>query len=314
MKQKIEEAAGNRWIFLIFFLLTLALLSYAFAWLFSIGDFEGQSLGGNVALIPLKGVIASDGSVSYFGESTVSSAEIISYIAQADKNPSIKAILIEINSPGGSPVASKEIADAVSRTNKTAYALIKDMGLSGGYWIASACDKIIANDMSLVGSIGVISSYLDYSGLLKDYNVTYQRLVAGKYKDIGAPYKNLEGDEKKLLQEQLDYIHDYFIKAVAKNRNLPELEIRKIATGMYYLGIKGKDIGLVDVLGDIETAKKAITQDLNLTDVEFTTYQKKRSFFDVFSSVMSEQSFFVGRGIGSQLAQEAAYSKIDIRT
>ncbi|MBI4983237.1 S49 family peptidase [Candidatus Woesearchaeota archaeon] len=141
---------------------------------------------GNVALIKIEGVITSDGS-SYLGSATVSSPEIINFIQEADQDPKIKAILLEINSPGGSPVASDEIGTAVKRAKKPTIAVIREVGASGGYWIASAADHIIANRMSITGSIGVYSSYLEFSGLMEKYGIGYERLVAGEHKDTGFP-------------------------------------------------------------------------------------------------------------------------------
>ena len=108
---------------------------------------------------------------------------------------------MEINSPGGSAVASDEIATAVKNAKKPVISLIREVGASGGYWVASASDYIIANRMSITGSIGVISSYLEFSGLMEKYGVGYERLVAGENKDLLTPYKKLEADQKALVQK-----------------------------------------------------------------------------------------------------------------
>lgn len=156
----------------------------------------------NVAIIPVKGVIMVDDSSSLFTD-YASSEDIKELIVKANKKPMIKAIILDINSPGGSAVASQEIADAMKRTNKTSVAVIREVGASGGYWVASSCDHVIANSMSITGSIGVIASYLQFSGFLNDYNVTYERLVAGKYKDMGTPYKELTFEERRLMEKSL---------------------------------------------------------------------------------------------------------------
>ena len=119
----------------------------------------GHSRSGNVALIPLEGPIGGSG--GSFGSSSISSKEIVSFIEDADKNSEVKVLLLKIDSPGGSAVASDEIAVAVKKAKKPVVALIGEAGASGAYWIASATDHIIANRMSITGSIGVISSYLD---------------------------------------------------------------------------------------------------------------------------------------------------------
>src|SRR3989338_367748 len=167
-----------RWGYALFVLLMLSILGFIAVGIISL--FTGvdvESLNGNVALIPIHGVIAvgDEGSSSFF-ESATASSETIKFIEKADKNPSIKAIILEINSPGGSAVASEEIANAVKKVNKTTVAWVREAGASGAYWVASASDHIVASRMSVTGSIGVISSYLEFEGLVNRYNLTYRRL------------------------------------------------------------------------------------------------------------------------------------------
>ena len=140
-------------------------------------SFDGSKIG-NVALIPIEGMITVNGAAG-FGASGASSSDVVKFIEKADENTQVQVILLEINSPGGSAVASDEIAAAVKNTEKPVVALIREAGASGGYWIASAADYVIANRMSITGSIGVISSYLEFSGLMEQYGVGYERLVAG---------------------------------------------------------------------------------------------------------------------------------------
>ena len=280
----------------------LVIICFLLLWII-ISLFVSVKSFGNVALIPIKGVITVEGTSS-FGSEGASSTEIIEFIQDAEKDSSIEAILFDINSPGGSAVASKEIADAVKRTTKPTYAVIREVGASGAYWVASATDHIMANELSITGSIGVISSYIEFAGLLDRYNMTYQRLTAGKYKDLGDPFKELQLDERGILLRKLDIIHEYFIADVAENRNITVEELRKIATGEFYLGSEALEFGLIDSLGDIEKAKELIKQELNITKVELAKYEKLKTLIDVLSGVFSEQSFFVGRGIGSTITEQ----------
>ncbi len=268
---KKEVQKKSRWKTVVIILIIFFIISWLFSSIISLFIGVDKSIGGNVALIPIKGVITVEG-VGSFGSKGTSSTETIEFIKDADRDPSIKAILFEINSPGGSAVASKEIADEITRTNKTTYALIREVGASGAYWIASATDHIIANELSITGSIGVLASYIEIEGLLRRYNMTYQRLIGGKYKDIGDPFKPLTFDEREILQTKINKIHDYFIGSVAENRNMPIEKAKKIATGEFYLGSEALELGLIDTLGDKETAIEIIKQDLNLTIVEFAKY------------------------------------------
>ena len=161
--------------------------------------FNGTKLG-NVALISVNGVIMGGDGGGSLGQTIASSKTIVSFLEDAEKRTNVKAILLEINSPGGGAVASDEIASQIKSMKKPVVSVIREVGASGGYWIASATDHVIANRMSITGSIGVISSYLEFSELMKEYGVGYERLIAGKYKDVGTPFRKLEVEEKQLLQ------------------------------------------------------------------------------------------------------------------
>ncbi len=276
---------------LAFLFVLLVILPLAFMLL-------GDSQFGNVALIPIEGIITGDGS-GYLGKDTISSQDLVDFIEEADENTQIEVILLEINSPGGSAVASDEIASAVKRAHKPVVAVIREMGASGGYWIASTADHIIANRMSITGSIGVISSYLEFSGLMEKYGVDYERLVAGEYKDVGMPFRKLEPDERALLQAKLNRIHTFFIQEVAANRNLSEETVREIATGEFYLGVEALPLGLVDQLGNRATAEEYITETYGLDSIDYVVYQRQGGLFDMLAGVFADFSFKLGQGIGS---------------
>jgi len=304
-----KEMVKSKWRTAIMIIVILAIFSFIISGVVSL--FTGVELKeGNVALIPVKGIITSE-RVRAFGQEVAASPTIIEFIEEADRNPKIEAIILEINSPGGSPVASEEIANAVKKVNKTIVAWVREVGASGGYWVASSADSVVASRMSFTGSIGVIASYLEFSGLLKDYNVSYQRLVSGKYKDTGSPFKPLSIQEERLLQSKIDKIHDYFISEVAENRNLPEEKVREMGTGMFYLGEEAKELGLVDIIGGKDEAIELIEKELNII-AELVEYREERSLVDLLSEIFSEQSFFVGKGIGDSLLETRG--RIDIWT
>ena len=311
MNSKMKDSEGKmpkqsfRWgyaLFVLFLLLFLGFISVGIISLFT--DVDIGSLNGNVALISIDGIIAgsSDG---YIFESVSASTDIVKLIEKADKNPKIMAIILEINSPGGSPVASEEIANAVLKTNKTTVAWIRDIGTSGAYWVASASDHVVASRASITGSIGVIGSYLEFPGLLEEYNITYRRLVAGKYKDIGSPYKEMTSEEQALFQQMLDGLRDYFASEVAKNRKMSKKDVDKIANGLIYLGTEAKELGLVDELGGKDEAIRYIEAKENIK-AEMAEYEKEKGFLKLLSGVIKENSFFVGKGIGSSLLQKTS--------
>lgn len=253
---------------------------------------------GNVALIPITGVITTDGS-NYLGSQTTSSADIVSFLEEANSQENIKAIVLEINSPGGTPVATEEITGAIKRIDKPVIALIREMGASSAYWIASSTDYIIAGRMSITGSIGVISSYLEFSGLMEKYGIGYERLVAGDSKDVGTPFRKLTIKETEKIQERLDRLHNIFINEVATNRGLSIDKVKKLANGDVLLGEEALEAGLVDELGDKKVVEEYLKTEHNIEEITYSTYQKEASLFELLSGMTSQWSFKMGEGIGA---------------
>ena len=277
---------------------------------------DNLSRGNNVALIHIDGTILVADSQSFIPYSATYSDKVITFIEDAIKNKNIKAIIFEINSPGGSAVASSEIAEAIKKVkehNKTTVALIREQGTSGAYWVASACDYVITHPLSITGSIGVIASYLEISGLLESYNITYEKLTAGKYKDVMSPFRELTQEEREMIQNKLDIIYKAFVEEVAKNRNLSEEQTRELATGMFYLGKEAKDLRLVDFLGTKEDAINYIEKQCNIT-AKIKEYKKEKGLLDIFSRLQSQGSFWLGRGIGASFIDQNLMSSLKIVT
>ncbi len=241
-----------------------------------------------VAVIPIEGLITSEGgSGGLFTPQGTVADNLIAFIEDADADTSVSAIVLKINSPGGTPVASEEIAHAVKKTKKPTVAFIRDVSASGAYWVASSSDWIIANRMSITGSVGVYASQLEFSGLLDNYNVTYQRMVAGKYKDIGTPYREMTEEEKVLLQTQLDKMHGYFLNEVVSNRGLTQEQKENLATGMFYLGEEALELGLVDELGGKDEVINHLKEVLDVTELRFIEYRKTAGFFESLGTMLS---------------------------
>ena len=301
MKKEVRKISTAKLILLC--LGSLFILSFVITPLLISRD--GASTEGNVALITIEGVITTDGGASTIGETTISSSQITEFLADAEANKDIKAIVLEINSPGGSAVASDEIASAVKKSNKPTVAVIREAGASGGYWIASSTDHIIANRMSITGSIGVISSYLEFSGLMEEYGVGYERLVSGPFKDLGTPFKSLKQNEKNILQSKIQLIHEFFVDEVAENRNLPREEVTRLATGEFYLGVEALNLGLIDQLGDRFTAEQYLQTRYDLKEISYAIYEQPTGLLDLLSGVFSSFSFHIGEGFASKLKEES---------
>ena len=262
-------------------------LSIAFSLFFSTSGIQSPTTG-TVMKIPITGAISTTGSSSLF-ESTLTSKTIADKIESANEDTAIDAILLVIDSPGGAPVASHEIARAVEEADKPVASQIREVGASGAYWVASSSDYIVSDPVSITGSVGVLSSYLDFSGLLSDYNVTYQRFVNGEYKDLGTPYKPLEDDERRKLQSKIDLLGEYFLDDVVEKRGLSERQKQQIQTAEFFIGVESIDVGLVDELGGED---EAIAWLENQTDMSLSTTeaQFQRGFFQSLGGMSLKSS------------------------
>lgn len=297
---------NTRWIAVVIILLVLGFFGIIFAGIISlafIGASGDSQAYGNVAFIPVKGIILTGGRTSFLDESIASSTQIVEWIEEADSDPSVDAIVMEIDSGGGAPVASEEIANALSRANKTTVAWIREVGASGAYWVSSACDHIVASRMSITGSIGVTGSYLELSGLLERFNVTYQGLYAGELKEAGSPYKELTEDERQNIMATINALHEIFISEVSSNRGMPSQEVRDLATGEVFIGLQAEENGLVDELGGKEQVITYLEENLGIT-VDERRYSRPVSLVDMLRGVSTEVSYNVGRGIGRTIIQD----------
>lgn len=257
--------------------------------------FSEFSLTSQVAHITISGPIMTQGSTDLFGSPTSASSEkVVEKIQSISESGNYDAIIFQINSPGGSGVASDEIATAIKDADIPTVAYIREVGASGAYWIASATDHIIANRMSTVGSIGVIASYLEFSGLLDDYNVTYQRFVAGENKDFGVPFREPTESERAQFQELLDEMHELFISEVAQNRKMDVQQIRNLADGSIYSGSQAYRNGLVDQIGGREQAIAYIETRLE-TEVTVVDLVDEPSFLDALAGYFKPTSLFFQR-------------------
>jgi len=311
----MKEKKGSRWAYALKVIIGLIILSFFISVFLSVFIGNGfENIDGNVAVIEITGIIIAEEDTGLLFDDVSSSDEITKLIRKADKNDRIKAIIFEINSPGGSAVASDEIALEIKKINKTSVAWIREIGTSGAYWIASSTDYVIANRMSITGSIGVISSYLGFSGFLEEHNITYERLVAGRLKDLGSPFKELTNEERELFEKSLDAIHEFFIEEVAENRGLSKNDVRKVATGAFILGIEAEKAGLVDELGSRDEVISYVEEQIG-EEAELTSYKKQKGLLRSLSRAFNEQSFYIGKGFGSVFFDKAEQGdRVSIRT
>jgi len=284
---------GKKLKIIVLVLIGLWLASFMFGKVFD------DSVGDRLAVIPIEGVITAYSTNYPFGN-VLQSKDVVGLIEGASEKKNVKAILLEINSPGGTAVGSKEVVNAVKKVDKPVVALIREIGTSGAYWIASASDYIITDEMSLTGSIGVTGGFLEFGGLMEEYGVGYEELKAGKYKDIGNPFEKLNEEERNILEKKLEIIHENFIIDVAENRNLDVNDVKKVAEGLYYLGVEAKEFGLVDGFGGLEEAKEK-AEELAGVELKEIVYKKKKGFFDMFGGFGLNGFYSFGRGFGDSV-------------
>src|SRR5512143_766734 len=200
-----------------------------------------------VAVVRVEGVI-------------LDSEDIVEQLKKYSKNSAVKAIVLRIDSPGGAVVPSQEIYEEIGKLKaETKQKVVTSMGTvaaSGGYYIASASDKIVANPGTLTGSIGVILELASIKDLLGKIGVKDETIKSGLRKDVGTFMRDMTPDEKAYLQKVMDDVHGQFVEAVAKGRHMRVEDVWPIADGSVYTGKQAKEIGLVDELGDLDDAIK----------------------------------------------------------
>ena len=274
MKEKIIQ--GFKIILLVGLVLTLMMYWYdqymyyfTDAYSFEESPFIECPWDSNVALISIHGEIATYSYYTEEGEYSdmVSSEEIVKYIDVIEDDEYMEALIVEIDSYGGYPVASEEIMNALKKMKTPVVALIREGAASGAYLIATGADKIYASEASDVGSIGVSMSYIDYSEQNKEEGLIYQQLSSGKFKDSGDPDKELTKEEKELYMRDVIILHDIFVREVAENRNLDIKKVQELADGSTMLGQAAKDNGLIDEIGDIYDVKEWIREELGIEPI-----------------------------------------------
>ncbi len=219
----------------------------------SLSDTSGYRQG-NIYEINIEGVITATEQSGILGGGVTTPKQVIAQLDIAEKSNNIKAILLRVNSPGGSPAASQEIYQELGKAGKPVVVSVSDTCASGAYYISCAADRIIANPASSVGSIGVIMQVPNLEGLYDKLGIEYTTIKQGKYKDIGSTSREMTGEEKKLLEEQTKKIYEQFISDVAESRDMSKDKVKELATGWVYLGSEAVGLGLIDELGTYKDA------------------------------------------------------------
>jgi len=206
-------------------------------------SYSGIGFSDKIGVIEIAGAISDSGAV-------------LEQLTDFNKDKHIKAIILRIDSPGGSVGASQEIYREVARVTQTKKVIVSmgDTAASGGYYIAAAGDKIVANPGTITGSIGVIMSFYRIDELSRKIGLTLEVIKSGEFKDTGSSFRELTDRERELMNGVVVNIQEQFIKAVAEGRKLPVDRVREIADGRIFSGEMAKGMGLVDELGNFQDA------------------------------------------------------------
>ena len=239
---------------------------------------RGDVFGAKVAIIPIDGEI-------------LGSRDTIEALHRYAKNSSVKAIIMRINSPGGAIAPSQEIYEEIRnvrvRSGKPIIASLDSVAASGGYYIASACDRIVANPGSITGSIGVILRWMETKDLIAWAKLKPQTITSGAMKAAGSPYQDLTDAERAYFQSIVMQLHSQFVRAVAAGRKgkLSEADISKIADGRVFTGEQALGMKLVDQLGNLDDAVRVAGKLGGIDGKPGTIYPRKRTrgFFDALS-------------------------------
>jgi protease-4 len=267
----------------------------------------------NTAKVSVSGPIARDrGRPSPLsGGGGVVADEVVEQIEAADDDEAVSALLVELNTPGGEVVPSDDIRRAVAGFDGPTIAYATDLCASGGYWIASGCDELWARDGSLVGSIGVVGSRPNASGLADRLGISYEQFTAGEYKDAGVPLREIEDDEREYLQSLIDGYYEQFVETVSEGRSMDSETIRETEARVY-LGPDALDIGLVDALG-VEDDVEARIEDAIGETVAVREFTPERGLVDRLGIGAERIAFAAGNGAASVFAGDGRDVDVELR-
>ena len=232
------------------------------------------SFSEKIGVIPIEGAIFD-------------SHETLSQLLRFREDKKIKVIVLQINSPGGAVGPTQEIYREVRKTMETkkVVASLGGVAASGGYYIAAAADKIVANPGTITGSIGVLMEFMRFEDLLDKIGIKLEVLKSGEFKDIGSPHRELTKRDREIIDSLIADIQGQFVEAVANGRGLPLEKVNKIADGRVFSGAKAKELELVDVLGNFQDAVD-VAKDMAGIKGDATLVYPKKSRMELWESFL----------------------------
>jgi protease-4 len=299
-----EQRRDRQWrnllrlLWLGFFLLVFAA---AMGWIGRVED-KARFPGKHTALVELKGVIAPEGKAS--------ADRILAALNAAFKDRNTQAVVLRINSPGGSPVQAGTINDEMRRLRAKhpdipLYAVVTDIAASGGYYVAAAADRIYVDKASIVGSIGVIMDGFGFTGAMEKLGIDRRTLTSGENKAFLDPYAPANPQQQEIARRMLDEIHQQFIKVVRAGRGNRLKESPEIFSGLVWSGERSLELGLADALGSLDYVAREVVKAENVVD-----FTPEENYLEAFSRRLGASA---GETLGRALAEVAARTAGSIR-
>jgi len=256
------------------------------------GDYKEKVIEGDpsvdakIAMIDVQGVLSSDQEDSIFSSKESQVVAFVEKLRLAEHDPEVKAVLVRIDSPGGdvttSDILYNELVAFKRRKKVPVVAAFMGVAASGGYYLASACDVIVAHPTTITGSIGVISMHVSLVGLMDKIGVKVEALKSGANKDMGSPFRAMSDEDKRLLQGLIDQFYTRFVCVVAEGRKgrLTESQVRTLADGRVYTAQQALDAKLVDRIGYLVDAFDEAKSRANLAKAKLVMYSRRPSRLD----------------------------------
>lgn len=246
---------------------------------------EGGWLPAKIVLIDVDGALFNRNKTTLFGEGENPVSVFVEQLDKAYKDKSVKALILRINSPGGSVTASDLMYSEVIRykhrteNKKPVLAMMMDVAASGGYYLACSADRIMANPTTVTGSIGVIMQTVNFSGTMNKLGISTDAITSGKMKDAGSPLRPMKPKEREVFQQLINQFFERFIAVVKAGRpKLSEERIRELADGRVYTGQQAFEAGLVDQVGTLREAIEVSKQTIDAKTARVVTYCRPLSW------------------------------------
>lgn len=274
---------------------------------------SGEGLD-EIAVIPVEGVISAADSGVAGAVATTTPEGMRDALMQAEEDDDVKAVILEINSPGGGVTASErmyqDIRDFKESSGKPVLASMGTTAASGGYYIATAADAILAGETTLTGSLGVILQLPNLTEAADKIGFEQNIVKSGKFKDMGSQFRDLTPEEREIFQEIVDENYDEFVEVIVEGRDLPEERVRELADGRIYSGKQAEELDLVDSIGDLEEAAKNARERADVGEATVVRYVQTPGIGSLLRARLAPQepeAVQIMKAVGVSLKAEPQY-------